>query len=115
MNATTAAIENSIDGRELPQDQPVRCIGCHDTLREGLPVTVAALRHPSESVWRLGDVWCAACAPTPRSHEDDADAAETVLAEGRIGFMSDVARQRHYPVAVDVTLLSTRQRRTVDA
>lgn len=107
MNQTTAAIENSLEGRELPQDQPVRCRDCHARLREGEPVTVAANQH--EGVWRLSDVWCAPDAPVPWSHDTD-----DVLVEGDIGLVSDVRNQRHYPVVVRATLLNGR-RRAVEA
>lgn len=101
MTASRLAIEHSLEGRELPQDTPVRCADCGTNLREGALVTVAATEHDG-GVWRLSDVWCAGDGPVPWKYDGDAD----VLAEGSLGLASDVRSQRHYPILVCATVLN---------
>ena len=97
MSDSNLAIEHSIEGRELPMDQPIVCDECHARLREGQPITVAANQHGE--VWRIGDLWCAVCAPRPS--ESDADR----LVEGDVGLVSVAREQRHYPVVVGATVV----------
>ena len=95
------AAERQLEGVELPHDDPIRCSNCHARLTEGQPITAAAGR--SEGVWRYGDIWCAGCAPLPRDGSDG-----DVLAEGTLAVVSDVRRQRHYSVVIDVVVAAGR-------
>ena len=98
MSDSKLAIERAVTGIELPMDSPIVCDDCHARLREGQPITVGATRHDGE-VWRIGELWCAVCAPRPS--ESDADR----IVEGDVGIVSDVREQSHYPVLVRATVV----------
>ena len=102
MTTPETAIRHIIDGRELPGDEPLRCAKCSARLSEGQPVTAAA--EPTAESWRVAHLWDVGCAPTSCE-----SVVQPVVIEGTIAAVADTARQRHYPVLVDVVVADRRQ------
>jgi hypothetical protein len=84
----TAPAEQIFIGYQL---QEQRCSYCKTILQEGDSVSAYAVRYAGDDTWSVPRLYCQGCQPTIT---DPTLGATELLADGRLGWIMDVAAQQ---------------------